>query len=187
MGPRRQVGDEGERDPVGIELLPGASGATLTRAPSTTNRASTGWRSKRPSAGRSASGGAPHRARPAAPRRGFVVTSAASVATGSTAVASRKRTSRGPSRRRVTRPAPPEPVRRRRRERRPQRHTELGRERRRPRRSAARSTSVPGAGFEIEMDAVSASMTRSAFRGCSPKRRSSRFASSAAAPGRAGR
>ena len=52
---------------------------------------------------------------------------------------------------------------------------------RRPRRSAARSTSVPGAGFEIETDAVSASMTRSAFCGCSPKRRSSRFASSAGA------
>ena len=54
---------------------------------------------------------------------------------------------------------------------------------RRPRRSAARSTSVPWAGFEMVIEVVSGSIARSASCGCSPNRLSSRLASSAARTG----
>ena len=158
--------------------------------PSTTNRASTGWRSKRPRRGRSSVREArERRVRPADVRpTGFVVTRPPSVAADSTAAASRNRTSRGPSRRRdtvrcATRASSTPTVGAWRRSGTPSSAGSV----RRPCRSAPRSTSVPGAGAEIEIETVSGSTTRSAFRGFSPNLWSSRFASSAAARGRADR
>ena len=183
----RQVADEGRGDPtLRRARFPGTAGATRTRAPSTTKLRvdggaleATELRQKLPHGGAPTS--SPTRSRPPT---GSVVTSPSKRRDREHVRLRRGTAPRGGRRAAVTPGAAPLEPRRRRRSGAgaAAAHRARAGNVRSPRRRAPRSTSVPGAGVVMEMTALPRS-TRSAFRGCSPNRRSSRFASSAVRTG----